>query len=52
MDETFFDQPVKNNLRTHSNIWQILTGQGDDCTTACLLDCFYFKIYYKMVAID
>ena len=28
------------------------TGQGDDYTTGCLLDCNYFKEYYKMVAID
>ena len=30
----------------------IATGQGDDYTTGCLLDCNYFKEYYKMVAID
>ena len=52
MEENFFDQPVKNNLRTYNNIWKIVTGQGDDCRTGCLLDCFYSKIYYKMVAID
>ena len=52
MEENFFDQPVKNNLRTYNNIWKIVTGQGDDCTTGCLLDCFHSKIYYKMVAID
>ena len=52
MEENFFDQPVKNNLRTYNNIWKIVTGQGDDCTTGCLLDCFYSKIYYKMVVID
>ena len=26
----FFDQIVKNNLRTYDNIWKIATGQGDD----------------------
>ena len=31
---------------------KIATGQGDDYTTGCLLDCNYFKEYYKMVAID
>ena len=29
----FFDQPVKNSLRTYDNIRKIATGQGDDCTT-------------------
>ena len=28
------------------------TGQGDDCTTLCLLDYPYFKENYKMIAID
>ena len=48
----FFDQPVKNNLRTYDNIPKIATGQGDDYTTGCLLDYPYFKNYYKMIPID
>ena len=48
----FFDQPVKNNLRTYDNIRKIATGQGDDYTTGCLLDYHYFKNYYKMIPID
>ena len=48
----FFDQPVKNNLRTDDNIRKIGTGQGDDFTTGCLQDYHYFKNYYKMIAID
>ena len=27
------------------------TGQGDDYTNGCLVDYFYFKNYYKMIAI-
>ena len=27
---TFFDQPVKNDLRTYDNIRKIVTVQGDD----------------------
>ena len=27
-------------------------GQGDDYTTSCLLDCNYFKNYYRVIAID
>ena len=26
----FFHQPIKNDLKTHYNIWKIGTGQGDD----------------------
>ena len=35
--KSFFDQPVKNNLRKFDSIWKIATGQGDDSTTGCLL---------------
>ena len=38
-----FDQPVKNNLITYDNIQKIKIGQGDDYTTSCLLDYYYFK---------
>ena len=37
--------------KTYENIRKIPTGQGDDYTTGCLLD-YYFKDYYKMIAID
>ena len=46
-----FDQPVRNDLITYDNIGKIVTGQGDDYTTGCLLDYNYFKNYYKMIAI-
>ena len=48
----FFDQAVKNDSRTYDSIWKIATGQGDDYTTGCLLDCNYFQKYYKMIAIN
>ena len=50
--QNFFDQPVKNNLITYNNIQKTPTGQGDDYTTACLLDYNHFNNYYKMIAID
>ena len=28
MDKTFFDQPVKNDMRTFDNTRKIATGQG------------------------
>ena len=48
----FFDQTIKNDLKTYDNIRKIATGQGDDCTTGCLLDYPYFKEFYKLIAID
>ena len=50
--ENFFDQPIKNNKLTYENIRKIATGQGDDCTTGCLLDYSYFNDTYKMIAVD
>ena len=50
--ENFFDQPVKNNKVTNENIRKIVTGQGDDYTTGCLLDYPYFKDSYKIIALD
>ena len=50
--ENFFDQPIKNNKVTCENIRKIATGQGNDCTTDCLLDYLYFKGNYKMIAVD
>ena len=49
--KNFFDQPVKSDLRTYDNVWNISTGQGDDYTAGCLLDYNYFTKYYKMRAI-
>ena len=48
----FFDQPVKNGIRTYNNIRKISTDQEDDYTTDCLLDYNYVKEHYKMIAID
>ena len=48
----FFDQLLKNDLRTYDHIRKIATGQGDDYTTVCLFDYLSFKNYYKMIAID
>ena len=50
--QTFFDQPLRNNLMTYDIIWEIATGQGDNYTAGCLLDYNYFKKYYKMMPID
>ena len=50
--KNFFDQPINCDLKTYENIRKIPTGQGDDYSTGCLLDYFYFKENYKMIAID
>ena len=49
--QNFFDQQVRDSLKTYDSIWKIVTDQGDDYITGCLLDYDYFKNYYKKIAI-
>ena len=51
-EKNFFDQPIKNDIKTYENIRKIKTSQGDDYTTVCLLDSNYFIKHYKMITID
>ena len=48
----FFDQPINSMTKRNENIRKIAIGQGDDYTTACLLDYSCFNENYKMIAID
>ena len=41
--KNFFDQQVKEDVRTYDNICKITTGQGYDYTTSFFLDFNYFK---------
>ena len=50
--QTFFDQPVKNNLRTYDNIKKIPIRKRDDSVTSCSIDYPYLKEHYKMTAKD
>ena len=50
--KNFLDQPVKRDMRTHDNFRKLATGQGDDCTTGCILDYNYFNNQYEMISID
>ena len=48
----FFDQPIKNDLKTYDNIEKIATGRGDNYTIGCSIDYIYFKNCYKLIVID
>ena len=50
--KNFFDQPINSKRKIYKNIRKIETGKGDDYTTGCLLDYFYFKENYMMISID
>ena len=49
-EQNFFDQPVKNNLRTYENIRKIMTCKGIDYMTSCLLKTI--NKCHKMIAKD
>ena len=46
------DQPVNDLMKHYDEIRKTATGQGDDCTTGCLLDYQYFKDHYQLIAVD
>ena len=39
-------------MKHYDEIRKTATGQGDDCTTGCLLDYQYFKDHYQLIAVD
>ena len=39
-------------MKRYDEIRKTATGQGDDCTTGCLLDYQYFKDHYQLIAVD
>ena len=49
----FYDQPINDSIKQYDEIRKISTGQGDDYTTGCLLDCaYYFEKKYRLIAVD
>ena len=53
IDSRYFnDQPIKDQVKKYDEIRKIATGQGDDYTTGCLLDCQYFKDHHQLIAVD
>ena len=39
---TFYDQPINDSIKQYNKVRKVLTEQGDDYTTGCLLDFAYF----------
>ena len=48
----FYDQPINDSIKQYDGIRKISTGQGDDYTTACLLDFAYFENNCRLLAAD
>ena len=45
----FYDQSINDIIKQYE-VRKISTGQGDDCTTGCLLDFDYFEKNYRIIA--
>ena len=48
----FYEQPINNSIKQYDEVRKISTGQDDDYTTGCLLDCSYFRRSYRLIAAD
>ena len=48
----FYDQPINDSIKQYDDVRKISTGQGDDCTTGCLLDCSYFEKKNILIVAD
>ena len=45
-------KPINDSIKQYDKIRKISTGQGDDCTTGCLLDLAYSEKNYRLIAAD
>ena len=48
----FYDQSINDSIKQDDEMRKISTGQGDDCTTGCILDFAYFEKSYRLIAAD
>ena len=48
----FYDQPINGSIKQYDEVRKVLTGQGDDYTTDCLLDFAHFEKTYRLIAAD
>ena len=49
--KNFYDQPIDSDIKRYKNIRKLATEQGEDYTTGCLLDYYYIKNCYKLIAV-
>ena len=48
----FYDNPIESDIEKYRELKKVMIGKGEDYTTGSLLDFDYFKIHYKLVAVD
>ena len=48
----FYDNPIESDVEKYRELKKVMIGKGEDYTTGSLLDYYYFKNNYKLVAVD
>ena len=48
----FYDQTINDLIKQNDEVRKVSTGQGDDYSTECLLDCVQFKDNYRLITVD
>ena len=51
LTEETYDQPINYSIKQIEQVRKVSIGEGDDYTTACLLDFAYFKNNYRLIAV-
>ena len=51
-NKNFYDQGIDSDIKRYEEIRKLTTGQGEDYTTGCLLDYYYIKYNYTLIAFD
>ena len=47
----FYDNPIESDIEKYRELKKVMIGKGEDYTTGSLLDFYYFKKHYKLVAV-
>ena len=52
MEKTFYYQRIDADIKQYEDVIKLTTGQGDDCSTGCLLYYDFIKNHYRLIAVD
>ena len=47
--KNFYDQAIDSDIKRYEEIRKLITQQGEDYTTGCLLDYDYIKNHYRLI---
>ena len=47
--KNFYDQAIDSDIKRYEEIRKLITQQGEDYTTGCLLDYDYIKNLYRLI---